>query len=606
MKILKKGKEKLFQRIGNMKIALKIMLCMFSIDIMLTIFICIFTGRYFNKLYYDEVELQMQDTMNVISQSLTTLNDTLMNNIVSFAATPAIQRVVSDSGKGLTFQDRDAVQLQLTRLMGNSLIDSAFLVNRDGAYYTMYSYVVRPEQDLSHFLDSYGDIRTIKWFPNCKNPFLHRQQDVIPVVIPLSTLPPNSNVVVSGEGREADTKLVVLLNLKKFQDRLSLSNTGYFERTYFVVNKDGQNISLKHEDTMKPIMESPDFLAGVKANTGDLALHRITEFKNSMVYSWRLPFSELQLISVLSKDSLNSKIAAMNRFIILMGAAGLVFSVLFSILLSRFVTAPLKRLMLNIREIQEKRYDRHYQMKYTDEIGQLNKAVNSMYDTIQSQIRQIKDDEHEKYQMEIQLLAEQINPHLLYNTLEGINLEVLNNHTLIASSMINNLGKFMRIGLNYGEELILIEHEIAHVGAYINIMNHRLNKGIVFSWKVDEKLKNHNILKLILQPLVENSIKHGFREENWGEAVCIPAIDVGFHKTDGGIRIEVSDNGCGIDVERAKNAVYRQEEKGERHVGLHNVYARLKIYYGGADVEFETIPYFKNTLIIAVPEKSES
>jgi len=217
----------------------------------------------------------------------------------------------------------------------------------------------------------------------------------------------------------------------------------------------------------------------------------------------------------------------MNQFIVLMGGAGLIVSVVFSALLSKFITSPLERLMESIRQIKENQYDEPYETKYEDEIGQLNAAVNSMHSTIQSQISQIKEDEHEKYQLEIQLLAEQINPHLLYNTLEGINLEVLNNHTLVASSMINNLGTFMRIGLNYGDELIMVRNEIAHVEAYINIMNHRTNKSISFQSYVEEELNEYRILKLILQPLVENSIKHGFRDEKWGEAVCIPSIERG-------------------------------------------------------------------------------
>jgi two-component system sensor histidine kinase YesM len=224
-----------------------------------------------------------------------------------------------------------------------------------------------------------------------------------------------------------------------------------------------------------------------------------------------------------------------------------------------------------------------------------------MYSTIQSQISQIKEDEHEKYQLEIQLLAEQINPHLLYNTLEGINLEVLNNHTLVASSMINNLGTFMRIGLNYGDELIMIKNEIAHVEAYINIMNHRTNQSISFQSYAEAGLGEYRILKLILQPLVENSIKHGFKEEKWGEAVCIPLIEVKISRCEGFIRIKVTDNGCGIDIDRAREAVYSGELVNGQHIGLHNVYTRLKIYYGEADMDFETIPYYRNSVIIRIP-----
>ncbi|MEY8354820.1 histidine kinase [Lachnospiraceae bacterium 54-53] len=599
--MIRQLKEKVLKLIGDMKIASKIRLCMFSIDIMLTIFICIFARGYFNKLYYEEVEMQMQDTMNVISESLKNMYDTLLTNVTSFASTPVIQRVVVSGRNESSYQNQEGVQVQLINLLSsNSMIESVFMVNRDGTCHTVYAYGVRPEKSLSDFLSDYGTIDEITWLPNCQSPFL-QQQDVIPIVIPLSTLTPGDNVVITTRGEEVATRLVVLLNLQKFQSRLSLSNANYFERSYFVVDSRGNNISLKNPQSMRPVLEDRSFTSGVRENNKDSQIRQIADLTDNVVYSQKLPFSDLQLISVLSKESLNRKIAAMNQFIVLMGGAGLILSVLFSALLSKFITSPLERLMGSIRQIQENRYDEPYKTKYNDEIGQLNAAVNTMHSTIQSQISQIKEDEHEKYQLEIQLLAEQINPHLLYNTLEGINLEVLNNHTLVASSMINNLGTFMRIGLNYGDELIMVRNEIAHVEAYINIMNHRTNKCISFHSSVETGLGEYRILKLILQPLVENSIKHGFKDEMWGEAVCIPSIDVRFYRKEDRIRIEVTDNGCGIVIDKAREALSREEPVGEHHIGLHNVYTRLKIYYGEVKMDFQTIPYYRNSVLIEIP-----
>lgn len=601
--MIKQSRERVFTIIGNMKIAAKIRLCMFGIDIMLTIFICIFTRGYFNKLYYEEVGMQMQDTINVISMSLTSMYDTLLTNVISFASAPAIQGVVVSGRNGTSHENQEGVQNRLISLLNsNNMIESAFLINRDGTFYTMYSQVVRPENNLAHFLDSYGAINEITWLPNEQSPFL-QQQDVIPIVIPLSALPPGDNVVIADENMEAATSLVILLNLQKFQNQMSLTGSDYFDRSYFVVNAQGKNISMKHPWSMDAVLHNRDFLDGVRENKKDHEIRRIADLQDNIVYSQKLPFAGLQLVGVISKDSLNTKIAVMNRFIVLMGCAGLIVSALFSIILSKFITLPLKQLMESIRKIQENRYDEPYKTRYHDEIGRLNEAVNSMYKTIQTQISQIKEDEHEKYQLEIQLLAEQINPHLLYNTLEGINLEVLNNHTLVASSMINNLGTFMRTGLNDGDELIMIKNELAHVEAYINMMNHRTSQCIVFQSVVRDGLEDCCLLKMILQPLVENSIKHGFGSGIWDESAGIPTIEAGFCRKDGRICMKVTDNGCGIDVEKAKRAVYRDEVKSGNHIGLHNVYARLNIYYGEVLVDFETIPYFRNSVSFYIPER---
>lgn len=598
----KKLGNKLLKIVGDMKISAKIRLCMFSVIIILTIFLCLFTRNYFNKLYFEEVEIQMQDSMNVISNSLNNIYESILKNVINFASSPPIQKVVVNARNDEDNMNPEGVQVQLINLINsNNLIESVFLINKDGTCYTIYSYGVRKENDLSYFLDSYDKIRGITWLQYCQSPFL-QQQDVIPIVVPLSILSPGDNVVIAYESQEPVTNLVILLNLQKFQNSLSLSSTKHFDRDYFVVNAEGESISLKPNGDMGDILSDPIFKDGVKNNFGDYQIHQISDLQNHIVYSQKLPFSNLHLISILSKEFLTQKINDMNRFILLLGVVGIVLSALFSNIFTKYVTLPLNHLMKSIKGIQENRGYIPFESKYEDEIGQLNHAIKSMYNTIQKQIDQMKEDEREKYQLEIQLLAEQINPHLLYNTLEGINLEVLNNHTLIASSMINKLATFMRIGLNYGEDLIKVKDEISHVEAYVSIMNHRISKSIIFNVDIEDDLSEKLILKLILQPLVENSIKHGFKDEMTMEAIYIPTIDVRFYRNEDKICIEVIDNGCGIDVEKAKKAVYDKNETEKRHIGLHNIYDRLNIYYGQVEMDFQTIPYYRNSIIITIPD----
>jgi two-component system sensor histidine kinase YesM len=599
---MRKNSSKILKLFGDMKISAKIRLCMFSVIMLLTIFLCIFTRSYFNKLYYEEVEVQMQDTMNVISNSLINTYESILTNVINCVSSTPIQRVVVNARDKKDYKNNEGIQLQLINLLNsNNMIDSVFLINKDGTYYTIYSYGVRQKNKLINFLNSNDNIEGITWLQYCQSPFL-QQQDVIPIVVPLSTLSPGDNVVIANQSLEPVTNLVILLNLEKFQTNLSLSSTNHLERNYFVVNAKGESISLKPDDEMEVILHDHNFIHGVKESSDDYQIHQISDVQNHIVYSQKLPFSNLKLISIISEEFLNHKIYAMNRFILLLGAAGIALSALFSIIFTKFVTSPLNRLMRSIKEIQENQSYTPCEFRYEDEIGQLNHAVKSMYETIQAQISQMKKDEREKYQLEIQLLAEQINPHLLYNTLEGINLEVLNNHTLVASSMINKLGTFMRIGLNYGEELIKVKDEISHVEAYVSIMNHRISKSIIFNVKIEDDLSEKHILKLILQPLVENAIKHGFKDEMMIETIYIPTIDVQIYRDNNKVCIEVSDNGCGIDVEKAKKAVYEKKEE-KQHIGLHNVYARLKIYYRQVDMDFQTIPYYRNSVIITIPDE---
>ena len=265
-----------------------------------------------------------------------------------------------------------------------------------------------------------------------------------------------------------------------------------------------------------------------------------------------------------------------------------------------------------VHQIEENRYTQRIEFQTNDEIGKLNQAINRMYDTIQQQMVRIKEEESEKYLTQIKLLTEQINPHFLYNTLECIQSEVLRGDSQTASSMIQYLAEYLRIGLSYGADLITVTNELRHANAYIKLMNQRFGQSIIFMYQIGPGLNQHLILKTILQPLVENSIRHGFGIDAPGIPILDPTIQVNFSSSEEVLTIEVIDNGSGFDVEEAEKILYASDPEALQHVGLHNVYHRLITYYGKDAVEMTlgSIPYYRNTVTIripmAVPARAES
>lgn len=226
-----------------------------------------------------------------------------------------------------------------------------------------------------------------------------------------------------------------------------------------------------------------------------------------------------------------------------------------------------------------------------------------MYQTIQQQFRQIKQDERENFQMELRLLSEQINPHFLYNTLECINMEIYNYHNDTASSMLSNLGGYLRISLSYGNSQHLISQEVDQVKAYVNIMNYRFRHSIHLTTNIDGDLLSMKILKSILQPLVENALKHGFSIDSSVYFPIAPMIDISIWREPDTLSIAITDNGAGIDIEHAKEIMYGSgtDADGRHHVGLHNIYHRLNSFYGKTDITFSSIPFYENKILIRFP-----
>jgi two-component system sensor histidine kinase YesM len=232
-----------------------------------------------------------------------------------------------------------------------------------------------------------------------------------------------------------------------------------------------------------------------------------------------------------------------------------------------------------------------------------------MHETINQQMVKIKEEENKKYDAELQLLSEQINPHFMYNTLEEIQTEILMNQNKIAVNMLQSLTSYLRIGLSNGAQEITIQQEINHVISYVDIMNQRFNQHVLLSFYVSPDILNCHILKIILQPIVENSFKHGFKIEDERPAIYAPRIEITYDLLDEkSLYIEVLDNGAGFNIEDMKKLTENNNENetldsfSKSGFGLKNVLQRLRLHYGNDNIhaDFHSIPYYESKIRIRI------
>ena len=169
--------------------------------------------------------------------------------------------------------------------------------------------------------------------------------------------------------------------------------------------------------------------------------------------------------------------------------------------------------------------------------------------------------------------------------------------------MISNLGNYLRTGLAYGENLLTLSQELDHALSYINIMNYRFSHTIQVTVQIPDNLLNRPIVKCILQPLVENSLKHGFEVNTTANYPFSPFITITAQFSGPHLEISVIDNGIGIDIETAEQVTKKKYVPSDTrgHVGLNNVYRRLVSYYKDVDITFSSIPFFENKVTIILP-----
>lgn len=593
--------------IANLKISSKIWLCMITIALTLTAFIGLFSSWYFLRLYKKDTYRQTADSLQIGSQSLTDAYSVMLTNVIDFASTPDFSRLVGDvhvNNRKNEVKNKAAIQESMSYLsVSASLLDSFAVLGKNGEYYSLYTNTLKKGSLPSAAFDwDLLSVRGITWLPARKSPY-KKSNDIVPVILPITQLSGTRYLNISDDPEKTDVFLILQLDLKSLVGRLALSSSSYSDRTLYVAGPGGAPITLMPDSPWYEEANDKEVMEAIHGSSREDGFYFLYENRDYSLYATPLDFCGLNLVEILPKASLYERILRMNAFLFVLAIAGLALAALLSFLLSRFVTKPFDRLIQNVQEIENDTYHTPCEMKYQDEIGRLNMAINSMYATIKEQFECLRQSERAKYRSEIQLLSEQINPHFLYNTLECINMEVLSSHKQAASSMIASLGDFLRIGLSYGDEIIPISRELIHVKSYIDIMNYRFSRKIDFTYEASPEVLNFSILKSILQPLAENSILHGFEmAEEACELIPLPeiCIRITFHR--GELIIEVNDNGRGIDTEKARESLFSQTQNGKkRHVGLNNIYQRLLACYGSVSITFDSIPYFKNTVRIVIP-----
>ena len=190
--------------------------------------------------------------------------------------------------------------------------------------------------------------------------------------------------------------------------------------------------------------------------------------------------------------------------------------------------------------------------------------------------KQVVKAESQKKDAEFRALQSQINPHFLYNTLDTLQWKALEYDAFEVADMVNSLSRFFRISLSSGKEFISISDEVEHVRNYLEIQKIRYQNKINYSIQEDSLMDQYLVPKLILQPLVENSIYHGLKPKKQGGN-----INIGVSLADGYLFIEVVDNGVGMDKKDLKHLRNNLSKSIEsEHYGLYNINERLRVTFG--------------------------
>lgn len=278
--------------------------------------------------------------------------------------------------------------------------------------------------------------------------------------------------------------------------------------------------------------------------------------------------------------------------------------------LSKSIYTPIKKLHDVTTTITKNDLQALVTSDNIDEITELGMSFNIMIGKIRELLdSKIKEQENLK-KAELRALQAQINPHFLYNTLDTIIWMAESHKTDQVIEIVGALSKFFRISLSKGRDWITIQEEVERTQSYLTIQKMRYRDIMDYKIEMDGRVANNTILKLILQPLVENALYHGIKNKRQGGTIIVRVNQ----KDEDEILLEVEDNGIGFTPEKMEQIRRELEDDSgdirlESGFGIGNVNKRVRLYYGkqyGLTVTSEYNSGTRVALVIPAKFRDES
>ena len=323
------------------------------------------------------------------------------------------------------------------------------------------------------------------------------------------------------------------------------------------------------------------------------------------------------VVTYVPESVMNAPLREMQSVIVFVIIILCIVTIVFCVYFSNLITKPVQTITAVMSQFDGKDFNTKLDLKTNTELDSIGQTYNLMIDKIADLIQENKENEQELRIAELNSLMYQLNPHFLYNTLDNIYMLARMNKEQRIMDMIQSLSKLLRISLSKGHDMIDLEDELEHVKCYLDIQKIRNASLFDYSIECDKSLYHCKILKLLLQPIVENGIKHGFCNIYEGGLLKIEITET-MKESEKYLSIRVSNNGESIE-EQARNLLnqmryddlskikdYFPQKQGG--YGIANLVSRLRLkYQDRIEFYYQCLQDHKGTeCMIVIPKILES
>ena len=344
---------------------------------------------------------------------------------------------------------------------------------------------------------------------------------------------------------------------------------------FFIVNDAGKIVSSNNQADLYKSIANDKYFPWILENDHNGKVFKI-ESREFLVTSSKYKRMNWIVIGIIPLDELTDDSVRVTSLIYITGFACILLAIVSSMFISQSISKPIIKLSNSMTSVGQGNLEAKVEITGSDEVGRLAANFNKMLSQISNLMNQVYLEQRKKREFELLALQAQINPHFLYNTLESVCALAQLGETENVFRMVKALARFYRIALSKGKNIISIKEEVENARHYLVIQKIRYRDKFEYSIDIDEQIMNKQIVKLSIQPLIENAIYHGLRNKRGKGQINI----LGYCKENKTV-ISIIDDGIGLhanEIDEIMSSSY--EGSNRRSFGLRSVDERIKLYFG--------------------------
>lgn len=517
----------------------------------------------------------IQSSQDTVNQSSQIVNERLKNIGIAIRAlmfNDAFKQLMKDVENRDTssyYKSLTALQYVFSQVKFNdSMIESILIATPIGDFYPTSS--VRNKANSFYQSDMYEHFQKLKrgfWSKGHVDPFFTGNQKVISLVV-------EGVSEYSFLGYEP-TDVYVVVNVKEEAlGDLYMANLSKTNKRYAFIDAGGESVIYGDQSGDGSFNQEPVFMAQFSDESKGSFFYSHDQ-KDFLVNYSRLDVKDDWLmVSIQAKDDLLAKLTNIKKATTYAILGFILVSLFIANNLTQLLLKPLFRLQKLMKKVEDNDLTVRFESAYKDEVSQVGFRFNRMLDEIKQLIEDVKNRERDKRKAEIKALSAQMDPHFFYNTLNTIYCKSVLGENDDVNEMILALSQMFQLSLSGGRDIITLGDELDHVRQYLAIQMRSYENLFECRIEVEEALLTCLVPKIMIQPLVENSILHGFKDMTSGGELELTI------RSDGDwLHIRVEDNGQGLVPEKLRQSIVHPTTSKHGYA-LRNIYTRLQLYYG--------------------------